>query len=289
MIRPGTVTGEQPAHEDRPLILDELSARLERFRLLQDSDDGEADRLLDELGASGRVEQEMVAQMAAGRPLARPDRVPEAHAVAMHALEVLSRNGSRPPSQLRVGPLTPIARVLVQQVVRVIVHQHQNRVVDALRDLYARRLAWIPAGDRARGTLVRARIDVERASAAYKKKGGGVPTFLVGGAAVSSLAKVAQDAAGAALGSRVGVGVAVAFTFVVLAAASWVILQGAAVARRRIRLTMDRPLGALWETVGWAGHPPKDSAREFASIAIVLTFVGWLVIPVGVFLLFTVF
>lgn len=280
---------EQPPDDDRPLILDELGERLERFRLLQGNDDEAADHILGELGASGRVEQEMVAQMAARRPLARPDRVREAHEVAMHALEVLARNGSRPPSQLRVGPVTPVARFLVQQVVRFIVHQHQTRVVEAVRDLYARRLAWTPAGDPMRGVLIRARLDVERATPSYKKKGGGVPTFLVGGAAVSSLARVAQGGASAAAGSRAGVGVAVAFTFVVLAAASWLILQGAAVARRRIRLTMDRPLGGLWETVGWAGHPPKDSTRELASVAIILTFVGWLVIPLGVLLVFTLF
>ena len=78
-------------------------------------------------------------------------------------------------------------------------------------------------------------------------------------------------------------------SFLLLAAASWVILRGAAIARRRIRLTLDRPLGALWETVGWCGHPPKDTARTFAIVAISLTALGWLLIPLGALLAFTVF
>ena len=67
------------------------------------------------------------------------------------------------------------------------------------------------------------------------------------------------------------------------------ILQGAAVARRRIRLTIDRPLNALWETVGSCGHPPEDTASTFAIAAITLTAVGWLLIPLGVFLVLAVF
>ena len=66
-------------------------------------------------------------------------------------------------------------------------------------------------------------------------------------------------------------------------------MHGAAIARRRIRLSLDRPLGALWETVGWCGNPPKDNARTFAAVAIAVTVVGWLVIPVAALLVFAVF
>ena len=279
------------AHHDgtRPLILDELSSRLEQFRLLGESDDAASDEILGELGGEGRVEKEMLFELAASRPLALPDRVPEAHAVAMRALEVLARNGARPPSQLRIGPLTPVARFLVQQVIRFIVRDHQKRVVEAVRDLYARRLAWMPVGDPTRMTLIRNRLDVERAMPSFKQSGGGIPTFLVGGAAVSTLAQAARSGASAAAGSRAGFVVATVATFVLLAAASWVILRGAAVARRRIRVTLDRPLRALWQTFGWCGDPPKDAARTFAAVAIVITIVGWLAIPLGAFLLFTIF
>jgi len=273
----------------RRLLLDELGERLEQLRLLG-ADDAATDRILAEMGGEGRVEHDMVRELAATRPLAHPERVVEAHGVAMRALEVLARNGSRPPSSLpRLGPLRPVAEFLVQTVIRYIVRQHQARVVDAVRDLYARRLGWMPTGDPLRLALVRARLDVERSTLAYKKNPGGIPTFLVGGAAVSTLAQGSRGVVSAAVGSGAGQMVAVAATFILLAAVSWVILQGAAVARRRIRLTMDRPLDALWETVGWAGRPPRDNAKAFAVVAIVLTVLGWLLLPLFVFLLFAVF
>lgn len=271
------------------MILDELHDQLEQFRLLSDRDQEATDRVLSELGASGRVEQEMVQEMAATRPLARPERVLEAHQVAMHALEVLSRNGSRPPSQLRLGLLTGVARFFVQQVIRYIVRTHQRHAVDAIRDLYARRIAWMAPDNPSRMLLLRARLDVERAAPSLKKNPGGLPTFLLGGAAVSSIAQGVRRAADAAAGSRVGFLVAMAVTFVLLAAASWVILRGAAVARRRIRVSLEHPLGALWQTIGWCGRPPKDEARTFALVAIVLTVAGWLLIPLGAFLVFAVF
>jgi hypothetical protein len=275
--------------DDGPLILDELSERLEQFRAFRDSDQESTDRVLSELGGSGPVEHEMVVQLSTRAPLAHPERFGEAHALAMHALEVLARNGSRPPSQLKLGRLTGVARFLVQQVIRFIVRTHEAHVIDAIRDLYARRLGWVPTGDPTRLAVIRARLDVERATPSYKRKSGGLPTFLVGGAAVSTLTQAARGSASAAGGSQAGIVVATIASFVLLAVASWVILRGAAIARRRIRLTMDRSLAALWETVGAAGNPPKDPARTFALVAITLTVVGWLLIPLGALLFFAAF
>lgn len=130
--------------------------------------------------------------------------------------------------------------------------------------------------------LVRARLDSQRATSAYKHKGNGLPTFLVGGAVVSSLGSVLRGAAEAAGGSVVAAVVATAVIFTLLAAASWAILRGAAVARRRIRLTVERPLAALYETIGRCGRPPRDNARTVALYAIVLTVVAGLVVPAGV-------
>jgi hypothetical protein len=274
--------------DHRPLIVDDLGNRLEQFRLLYD-DDAASDQILNELGGQGRVEREMVRDLAAPRPLALPERFFEAHALAMHALEVLARNGSRAPSQLRAGPLTGAARFVAQRVIQVIVRGHQGQVIDSIRDLYARRLAWVPAGDPSRMAMVRARLDVERAMPAYKKKASSVPTFLAGGAAVSSLTTVFRGAAGNVVGSRAAFVVAGVVTFLLLAASSWVVLHGAAIARRRIRLSMDQPLAALWQTVGWCGRPPRDNARAFAAIAIVVTVLGWLVIPLAAVALFAIF
>ena len=261
------------------LQLDELRHRLDQFRLLYDSDDEATDRMLNELGGQGKVEREMLGELATAKPLARPERFAEAHAVAMHALEVLARNGARPPSRIRAGPFKPVAKFLVQQVIRFIVRTHQNHVIDAIGDLYTRRLAWIPAGDPWRITMVKARLDTVRATTAYKAKPGGLPTFLVGGAAVSSITQLTREGASAAAGSSAGGIVAIIVTFLLLAISSWVILRAAAVARRRIRLTLDRPLAALWETIGWCGRPPQDAARTFALVAIALTVAGWVVLP----------
>jgi hypothetical protein len=281
--------GQEP-EIDQPLLVDQLAERLERFRILYDRDDAATDELLAELGGQGKVEREMVREMAATTVLRRPDRVLEAHAVAMHALEVLSRNGSRPPSRLRrLGPLTGIAAYLVQQVIRYVVRRHQHQVVEAVRDLYARRLGWVPPDDPSRTVLLRARRDIERAAPAYEKNAIGVPAFLLGGAAVSSLTQGVRRSVGAAAGSRIGVSVAVGVAFVLIAASSWVILQGAAIARRRIKLSLDRPLAALWETIGWCGRPPHDTSSLMAAIAIALTVAGWLLIPLGLFLVFALF
>lgn len=275
---------------DEPLLVDDLSERLDRFRILYDRDDAATDELLAELGGQGKVEKEMLRELAATRVLGCPDRVPEAHAVAMRALEVLSRNGSRPPSSLRpLGPLTRVAKYLVQQVIRYVVRRHQHQVVESLRDLYSRRLGWVPPGDPARSVLLRARLDVERSAPAYKKNTIGVPAFLLGGAVVSSVTQGLRRSVTAAAGSRVGVIVALASAFVLIAASSWVILQGAAIARRRIKLSLDRPLAALWETIGWCGRPPRDTSSLMAAIAIALTVAGWLLIPLGLFLVFALF
>ena len=62
----------------------------------------------------------------------------------------------------------------------------------------------------------------------------------------------------------------------------WCILQAAAIARRRTRIALDQPLRALWETIGAAGHPPKDQSRQFATYAALLLVLGWIVVPVAI-------
>jgi len=45
---------------------------------------------------------------------------------------------------------------------------------------------------------------------------------------------------------------------------------------------LDQPLRALWETIGAAGHPPRDQSRQFAIIAVVLLVLAWVVVPVAI-------
>jgi hypothetical protein len=268
--------------DERPLVLDELGERLERFAALRDTDSAAADAVLDELGGTSDVDRDILAELAGRTPLAYPDRFGEAHALAMRALEVLDRNGARRVRVPQAGPLRPIAEPMVQLVTRAIVRSYQSTVIDRLRDLYSRRLAWCAPDDPSRMTLVRARLDSQRATSAYKHKGGGLPTFIVGGAAASSIGSVLRGAASAAGGSVVAGVIATVVIFALLAAASWAILRGAAVARRRIRLTVERPLAALYETIGRCGRPPRDNARTVALYAILLTIIAGLVVPAGV-------
>ncbi len=59
------------------------------------------------------------------------------------------------------------------------------------------------------------------------------------------------------------------------------LLKGAAIARRRIKLTTDQPLDALYQTVGRCGRPPQDQARLFALVALILMALAWVAVPVG--------
>ena len=45
---------------------------------------------------------------------------------------------------------------------------------------------------------------------------------------------------------------------------------------------MERPLAALYETIGRCGRPPRDNARTVALYAILLTVIAGLVVPAGV-------
>lgn len=272
----------QDQDDDRPLVLDELAERLERFACLRDTDSAAADAVLDELGVTSDVDRDIVSELAGRTPLAYPERFEEAHALALRALEVLDRNGARRVRVRAPKVLRPPAEFVVQLVTRIIVRSYQSTVIDRLRDLYSRRLAWCAPGDPSRMALVRARLDTQRATSAYKHKDTGVPTFLVGGVAASSVGSALRAAATTAGASAVAAVVATVLLFALLAGASWAILRGAAVARRRIRLTVERPLAALYQTIGRCGRPPRDNARTIALYAIVLTIVAGLVVPAGV-------
>ena len=71
------------------LLVDQIDA----LRVLRADTDEEKGRLLEQIGGKGIVEQEMVSQMSAIRPLHHPDRFEEAHRIMMRGIEVLDRNG----------------------------------------------------------------------------------------------------------------------------------------------------------------------------------------------------
>ena len=274
---------EGPLVQVPELLLDQIDS----LRVLRADTDEEKGALLEQIGGKGVVEQEMVAQMAAVRPLHHPNRFEEAHRMVMRAIEVLDRNGQRPANVRRLGPLTPVAKWLVQQSTRWIVRSHLTRLLNRLCGLYERREANSEWSSPEHAMLRRARLDARRVQSGMSNKALGLPTFLLGGAFLTSIAGALQSVARAALDSRAGVIVLSVVVMAVLAALSWVALYSAGVARRRIRLSTDQPVKALWETIGVAGRPPRDESYNFAVYAIVLLVLSWIVIPFAVWLAIT--
>jgi hypothetical protein len=273
------------AHDDsKPeLLLDKLDS----LRVLRADTDEEKDALLFQIGGRGLVEREMVTQMSAVRPLQHPQRFEEAHRMMVRGIEVLDRNGARPAEVRRLGPLTPPARWLVQLVTRWIVRSHLNRLVGRVAGLYERREGNSAWGTPEHSMLRRSRLDMRRIQAGMSTKALGLPTFLLGGAVLTSIASGLQSATRTALDSTAGVIVLGIIIFAVLAALSWVALYSAGVARRRIKLSTDQPMRALWETIGAAGRPPRDESYNFAAYAIILLVLAWIVIPLAVWLAIT--
>jgi len=132
--------------------------------------------------------------------------------------------------------------------------------------------------------LRRARLNAEQVETGFKRKALGLPTFLLGGAFISGVFGTIQGLVRSALDSRLGVIIFAAVLFMILAALAWVAVYAAAVSRRRIRLAVDQPLAALYETVGACGDPPKDQSYNFALYAIVLFTLAWIVIPLAIWL-----
>jgi hypothetical protein len=268
--------------EDSNLVVDELSERLLAFKQLSKDDVEGASAILDQFGAKGKVEADIVSELSKIKPLWLTGRFEEAHRMAMRSLEVLDRNGARAPKLPPMGPLQPIASFLVQLVARFIVRNHQAEVIKAIKHIYIRRESQCPATSPERFIVRRARIDAERVQPTLKSNPIGVPAFLLGGAFLSSILSSIGRGLSSASSSRTGVLIAAFVLCVVIAAASWIVVRGAAVARNRIRLSLDRPLAALWETIGAAGKPPKDQARVFALIATLLPMLGVVVLLIGI-------
>ena len=144
MARATTADRPLAGGADRPdtdgnLVLDELGERLDAFRRLRKDDPAGADAVLDEFGAQGKAEQDIVFELAARRPLYLPDRFEEAHRLLLRSLEVLDRNGARAPKLPKVGPLQPVASFGVQLVTRFIVRSYQSSVINSVKNLYLRR------------------------------------------------------------------------------------------------------------------------------------------------------
>jgi hypothetical protein len=272
--------GDDDAQPERgELVLDELDEKLAAFNAFRKSDGAAADAILGELGASDDVDRDIVLQLAGKRPLGHPERFDAAHAMAIRSLEVLDRNGARSVKTKLPGPLDAIGAYLIQLVTRFIVSNHQKSLAQNMRKLYARREANCLPDDPARHQLRRARLHADLVGEGFKKNPLGVPSFLLGGALISSIIGGVVDGATSATGNKTGWFVIGGILLALSTVASWVIIRGAAVARRRIVLTTEKPFKALYETIGRCGGPPGDSSKQFALIAMIILIIGWALVP----------
>jgi hypothetical protein len=275
-----TAAGPEDMVHDGRLQLDELGERLESFMVLRKTGSAEASAVLDELGATSDVDRDIIIELASKRPLGHPERFWEAHTGAVRALEVLDRNATRSmPAPRWVGPAKPVIKWIVGLVTGFIVKSYLRSTIDNMRRLYTRREAGCLLDDPHRPMLSRARIHSERLTEGFKRNPLGLPGFLLGGAFLSAILSSVQDAFRSAASGTVGTIIVSVAGVAVFGAASWVFVKGSAIAHRRIALSARRPMEALYQTIGRCGNPPKDKARVFAFLAILITAMALFGIP----------
>ena len=271
-----TEVGERPAEDET--ALDGIDA----LRVLRADTPEAKTALLQQIAGSGRVEQDIVSELSKVRPLWRPAGFEPAHRMVMRSLEVLDRNGARAARMPPIGPLKPVAQFLVQLVTRWIVRNHENETISKIRKLYELREANSAWDTPEHHSLRRARIDVVRLEAGLKSNPIGLPKVLIGGAFLSGVISGLSRLMLAVLENAAAVVVGAVVVVVVLACLAWVALYAAAVARRRINLSLDQPLEALWDAIGAAGNPPRDQSYNFALYAIALLILASILVPIAV-------
>ena len=279
----------QPPRDDDHLILDEVTDQLATtFRLLSGDPDQAAEHAFAEIGVDNQAEAALLNEIAAPGPLAHADRFEQSHRLAMRALEVLDREGWKHPKVRRLGPASGAAEYAIQFVARTIVRGYVSDSVRALARLYARRESQSLPGSPERHMLARARIQTDRLALGFHGGKFPLPTVLIGGAALPVLASISHRF-GALKGSGpLPIIAGGALLVIVFAALAWVLLQGAGLAHRRIKVALLPSLEALYETVGNCGRPPRDESATIAIAAIALTALAWFVLPVAIAVLATV-
>lgn len=265
-----------------PLRIERLLDRLDALRVLRERDESQALAELEAIGVSGPVEAEMMGQLAFPVVLAHPGRFPAAHRTVMKALEVLDRNQSRMPTVRVRGPLRPVAAALVAVMGSLQIEWHERKVLENLGNIYRRRDAQTEAASVEHMLLRRARRQVERIAAQTPGGGMAISKLLAGGAALSFISAGVSSLLDAINAHWWAFAIAAAVAVSLALSMFWVVLQSAAVARRRIRITLDEPLRALYETIGGVGDPPRDWTRQFVVVALVSLVVGWVLVPVAV-------
>jgi len=272
---PSAAGTTQSAQEE---VLEEIDNPIERLKLLSGNDD-EIAKYLDAIEVTSPREREMMHEISRTRPLAQPDLFPQAHRNMVEALESLSRHGYHGTSAGKsAGPLRAGVSWAVRLVARYLVVSHVKNVSTKLRNLYGLREIQALPGSEERRELRRARMDSDRMVEALETKELALPAFLIGGALLPILASLGRITG---FLERTWVAAVIGIVGMLIALlASWVILRGAALASRRIRLATRAPLATLWSTIGWCGKPPKDQSRTFVIISVGLTLGCWILVPI---------
>ncbi len=279
-----------PTHDE---LEEAYDSPLERLQLLG-GDDAAIAAFLDEIDVRGPRDREMLRELARTAPLARPERFESDHRRVLVAAESLRRHGHHGAHvDEQLGPLRTPVRYLVELVARYVVVAHCKNVAMQLRNLYWMREMQSEGGSRELELLRPARFDAQAlelellrparfdAQALVEITKGreiGIPTFVIGGLLIPAALSVWRLASGTVrewwIALLVGaIGVVVGLVI------SWFVLRGAALASRRIRLSLSQPLEDVWRSVGNCGRPPKDQSRRFAIVAITLTLGVWIVLP----------
>jgi hypothetical protein len=251
---------------------------LERLQLLGGDDEAIA-AFLDEIDVRGPRDREMLRELARPAPLARPERFESDHRRVLVALESLRRHGHHGARvDEKLGLLRTPVRYLVELVARYVVVSHCKNVAVGLRNLYWMREMQSEPGSRERALLQPARLDAQALLEITRGREIGVPTFVIGGLLIPVGLSIWRLATGtvrewwiALLAGAIGVAIGLLI--------SWFVLRGAALASRRIRLSVRQPLVELWQTIGSCGGPPRDHSRRFAIVAITFTLGVWIVLP----------
>jgi hypothetical protein len=268
--------------EPRPDVINPI----ERLELLAGNDEAIAS-FLDQLEVTGPRDREMLGELARTQTLAEPERFPAAHRRAVASLETLGRHGYHGAGVgNRTGPLRPVVRWLVQLVARYVVVSYLRRATIDMRNLYwLREIETDPSSDRQE--LQRARSDAEALVTIFKRREIGLPSFVIGAVLIPVFATGWRLAQGVAFRNWWIAVITALVTVLVVVGGSWVILRGAALASRRIRLSTRAPLEDVWRTVGQCGVPTRDHSRRFAAVAISLTVGAWVILPATLAIAFT--
>jgi hypothetical protein len=251
---------------------------LERLQLLG-SDDEAIAAFLDEIDVRSPRDREMLRELARASSLQRPERFDEDHRRVLGALESLRRHGHHGATAgAKLGFLRVPVRYLVELVARYVVVSFCKTVAMSLRNLYWMREMESPRGSREHALLQSARTDAQALVEITKGREIGVPTFVIGAILVPAGLSLWRLASGTVREWWIalltgGIGIAIGLLI------SWIVLRGAALASRRIRLSVGEPLAELWTTIGHCGRPPKDHSKRFAIVAISLTLGVWIALP----------